>query len=380
MCSLAVINGSLNGNKISSNSNTVQMGSLSQIPKTMKAGQWDPVQKEVIISELPVPSPGPGEFLVKIHSASLCHSDMMSINQANASEGQKPVTLGHEGVGHIASFHPSARNKGFKEGDAVGFLYVRGVCFECEGCLTHNMLCTEKAPLLQGFGEIDGFFAEYALVDYHNAVVLDPKLWDLDRASAVFCAGITAFHSVDSSELSPGDWFGVVGAGGLGQLATQYAKAMGCKVAAIDIADENLAECKKQGADLIFNSMTNKNYAEELKKATGGGCKTVAVYTNAEPAFATATPLIKLGGILMVIGLPKSNAIPVNAMDIVLGKYRIKADSTSIPQRMVKATDFTAKHGIRPVVEVKGGLEALPGMIEDMMQGRVKGRTGVVFR
>ena len=296
----------------------------------------------------------------------------MAIGQAT-----KPVTLGHEGVGHVVSIHPSAEGKGFKLGDAVGFLYILGCCFECAGCQIHNLHCETGKQLLQGF-VVDGFFQEYALVDYHNAVVLDEKVWDLTRAAPVFCAGITAFHSVDSCELQPGQWFGVIGCGGLGQIATQYAKAMGLKVAAIDVADANLNEVKRLGADAVFNSRSDPDYVESLKKLTGGGCHAVALYTNANAAFKSAPPLIRLGGTMMVIGIAPE-PFPVSAMDLVMGRYKIKADSTSIPQRMQKAVDFTGKHGIMPNVEIRSGLESLQGMIEEMQQGVNTKRTGIVF-
>jgi alcohol dehydrogenase, propanol-preferring len=320
-----------------------------------------------------VPTPGPNEFLVSIRSASLCHSDMMAIRDV-----KETVTLGHEGVGHIVSMHPSTADTGFRVGDAVGFLYIRGCCFSCAGCMVHNLHCETGKQLLQGF-TTDGFFQEYALVDYRNAAVLDEKVWDMDRASPIFCAGITAFHSVDSCELKPGDWLGVVGCGGLGQIATKYAKAMGLHVVGIDVADANLEETKLQGADAVFNSKTNGHYVDEIKKLTNGGCQAVAVYTNASPAYAAAPSLIALGGTLMVIGIPHDPLI-VSSMDLVLGKYRIKADSTSIPQRMGKAVEFTAKHRIMPEVDVRGGLDQLAAMVEEMQQGKNTKRTGIVFK
>lgn len=230
----------------------------------------------------------------------------------------------------------------------------------------------------QGFA-VDGFFAEYALVDRRNAVVLDESKWNMDAASAVFCAGITAFHSVDGCELSPGDWFGVVGCGGLGQLATQYAKAMGLKVVGVDVADANLEETEKQGADAVFNSTSNPDWARDIKKLTGGGVRAVAVYTNAPPAFASASSCLALGGTLMIIGVSKE-PIKIDGMDLLLGRYKIKGDSTSIPQRMHKAVDFTAKHGIMPAVEIRDSLEDLAAMVDDMEKGRVTKRQGIAFR
>jgi propanol-preferring alcohol dehydrogenase len=305
-------------------------------------------------------------------SASLCHSDIMAIEAPRT----EPVTLGHEGVGYVTKLHPSAVGKGFKEGDAVGFLYIIGCCFECDGCQIHNLSCSSGKQLLQGF-TTDGFFAEYAVVDYHNAVILPSNL-DIKTAAPIFCAGITAFHSVDSSELQPGDWLGVVGCGGLGQLATQYAKAMGCHVVGIDINDDILAQCKAQGANAVFNSMTNKNYVEELIKLTGGGVKAAAVFSNADAAYAGAPAIIKLGGVLMVVGLPH-NPLKISSMDLALGKYKVKSESTSIPQRMGKAIEFTAKHNIRPEVDMRTSLEEVQDMVISMTSGKNIKRMAVVF-
>lgn len=138
----------------------------------------------MVISDIEIPEPGENQFLVKIHSASLCHSDLI-----NAGRPPTKVTLGHEGVGHIVKFHPSAEGKGFQKDDAIGFNYFLGVCFECDGCQVHNLRCEKNTPLLQGFA-VDGYFQEYSLVDYHNAVHL-PKNLDMKRAAPLFCAGIT---------------------------------------------------------------------------------------------------------------------------------------------------------------------------------------------
>lgn len=140
----------------------------------------------MVVNELPIPEPGPNQFLVKIASASLCHSDIMAIETPDRKE---PVTLGHEGVGYVEKLHPSAEGKGFKKGDVVGFLYILGACFECDACMIHNMHCETGKQLLQGFSTA-GFFAEYALVDYHNAIILPSNL-DPKTSSPIFCAGIT---------------------------------------------------------------------------------------------------------------------------------------------------------------------------------------------
>lgn len=353
---------------------SLESGHVREGPQTstgflMKAGRWSPDEQKVVIQEVPIPEPGPNQFSVRIASASLCHSDIMAI------EANQTATLGHEGAGYIERIHPTVEDKGFSIGDAVGFLYIIGCCFECEGCMIHNLHCMTGKQLLQGF-TTDGFFAEYAVVDMMNCIRL-PDSIDVKKAAPIFCAGITAFHAVDSSELKEGDWLAVVGAGGLGQLATQIAKAMGVKVVAIDINDQTLDVCKHQGADAVFNSKSNPAYAAELKQLTSGGAKAACVFSNAQAAYAGTPAILRLGGVMMVIGLPH-DPVPISTMDLALGRYKIKSESTSIPQRMKKAVDFLAKYNIRPEVEIRK-LENLDDMVKKMKAGTATKRMLVQF-
>jgi D-arabinose 1-dehydrogenase-like Zn-dependent alcohol dehydrogenase len=182
---------------------------------------------------------------------------------------------------------------------------------------------------------------------------------------------------VDSCELQPGDWLAVIGCGGLGQYATQYAKAMGFKVVGIDISDDVLESATQLGADAVVNSRSNAEFASEVKKITGKGAHAAAVFSGANAAYATAPDVLRTGGLLMVIGIAPRD-LQVSTFDLTTGRYRIKADSTSIPQRMAKAVEFTATHGIQPAVEFRK-LEDLPQMVADMQGGKAKCRQVVVF-
>lgn len=199
------------------------MGSVRFLPSPtihhLDTNMMSRKEKKVVINDIPIPKPNDNQFLVKIHSASLCHSDLLMDMRPDY-----PVTLGHEGVGHIESFGANVKDKGFSKGDAIGFNYFIDCCFECEGCMIHNLRCETGKQRLQGF-VVDGFFAEYAVVDWQNAVHLPGSL-EMERCAPLFCAGITAFHSVDSCELKAGEWLAVVGCGGLGQYAVQYGKAV----------------------------------------------------------------------------------------------------------------------------------------------------------
>jgi len=152
---------------------------------------------------------------------------------------------------------------------------------------------------------------------------------------------------------------------------------MDLKVVAIDISDGALEMCKTQGADAVFNSKTNSNYVEELKKLTGGGAHAAAVYSDAAAAYANATKVLKLGGTLMMVGLPK-DPVQVVPVEVAIGLYKIKGESTSIPQRMQKAVDFTIRHNILPEVEFRK-FEEVQSMVDDMQNGRSTKRMAVVF-
>jgi D-arabinose 1-dehydrogenase-like Zn-dependent alcohol dehydrogenase len=174
----------------------------------------------------------------------------------------------------------------------------------------------------------------------------------------------------------------IIGCGGLGQLACQYAKAMSFRVVCVDINDDILNTVKSQGADAVFNSRTNKNYIEEARafmvRGPNKGADAVAVFSAADAAYRSAPPLVKLGGIIMVVGLPAAG-VTFNALDIARGTYRVKGDSTGIPSRMKKAIDFTAKHNIRPEVEIHKSLEDVNGMVERMKKGELTKRQLVQF-
>jgi len=186
-----------------------------------------------------------------------------------------------------------------------------------------------------------------------------------------------AFNSVDSCGLRPGQWLGVIGAGGLGQLAVQYGKAMGFKVLAVDINDATLNVCKSQGADETFNSKTEPDYVSKIKQLTNGGVHAAAVFSNALAAYAGAPSIIRVGGTLMVVGIPHK-PLEVPPMELILGTYKIKAESTSIPQRMKKAVDFSSEHNIHPDVQLRR-LEELNDMVNEMRAGKATRRMGVAF-
>lgn len=152
---------------------------------------------------------------------------------------------------------------------------------------------------------------------------------------------------------------------------------MGLNVVAVDINDKTLEVCKSQGADAVFNSRTDPDYASKIKALTKIGVHAASVFSNAKVAYANAPKIIRPGGILMAIGLPYE-PLEIPTMDLALAKYRIKSDGPGIPQRLKKAVGFSAKHNIVPEVETRK-LEELDDMVNEMRAGTATKRMVVVF-
>jgi D-arabinose 1-dehydrogenase-like Zn-dependent alcohol dehydrogenase len=215
----------------------------------------------------------------------------------------------------------------------------------------------------------------------------------METSAPIFCAGITgivswssrlearlttytAFHGVDSCDLKEGQWIVIVGCGGLGQFGIKFAKAMGLNVIGLDINDDVLKEAKETGADITLNSKTS-NFEEEIRKTTNGGADAAVVYSAAQAAYDSAAKTLKIGGILMVVGLP-SEPLKFNVLDLMRKLYQIRSESTGPPWQMPRALDFISKHNIKPQV-AQYKLDDINEMIDLMMSGKSKSRMAVVF-
>ncbi|RDW76939.1 hypothetical protein BP6252_04992 [Coleophoma cylindrospora] len=342
---------------------------------SMKAAQFNIHTKKVIVNEIPIPVCRDNEILIKNKCASLCHSDLMNFWGHSAPEMiEDDVTIGHENTGIVTAMGKGVT--GFKIGDKVGCLGCSYACYECEGCQTHNLLCEAGTGKMHGF-DTAGHFAEYSISDYRNAMVL-PEDADMVSAAPLFCAGVTAYHAVTQCELKSGDWIAAIGCGGLGHLGIQYAKAKNLKVIAIDVSEAQLENAKALGADLTYNSMTDPDYVQNLKKATNGGAHAAIIFSAAQAAYINAPKILRSNGLMMVVGIPQKD-LSFNALDILLGRYRIKGASSGTPQRMKEPILFSLEHNIKPHMKTFEGLDHINEIIELMKDGKSAGRFGITF-
>lgn len=292
-------------------------------------------------------------------------------------QNSQPLTTNpqHEAVGQVIEVGSTARDRGFKKGDYIGFINAYHACFACDGCKNHYIYCTSGTMTMQGFA-CNGFFQEYCAIDSGVAVVL-PSGMDPAVSAPIFCAGITSYQAVRTAALQPSEWLAVIGCGGLGQLGIRYAVAMGYKVIAIDIDEKTLQTATESGALHTFNSRSDKTLVDKILDITGGGCHATTVFAAVKAGYDTAPAILRVGGKLVAVGIAKAD-IQLSTFDLTMRKYYlIAANNSATPKELKDCAEFTAKHKISsPSVYFK--LEQIGEMIETMQKEKMGGQRMVV--
>jgi propanol-preferring alcohol dehydrogenase len=269
------------------------------------------------IEELPTPTPGEGEVLVRIEASGLCHTDIHAAHGDWPVKPRLPLIPGHEGVGIVEAIGPGAAN-GIAEGDRVALPWLGYACGHCRYCEAGwETLC--ESQLNMGYF-MDGSYAEYAKGNLRHVVKVPDGIDPVD-AAPLTCAGVTTYKAVKVSGARPATLTAVWGAGGLGHLAIQYARAHGSTVVAIDIHDEKLATARELGAEYTVNAATEDAVA--TIKALGGS--DASIVTAVSPiAFRQAFDAMARGGTLVFVGLPAHNEVEIPIFQTVLNGITIK--------------------------------------------------------
>ncbi|WP_031510226.1 NAD(P)-dependent alcohol dehydrogenase [Streptomyces megasporus] len=259
------------------------------------------------VVRIPVPEPGPGEVLVKVAGAGVCHSDLHVMDwPAGTLPYDLPFTLGHETAGWVHTLGPGTHGSGLREGDAV-LVYGPWGCGVCPSCARGAENYCRRAPELKAAGGglgADGGMAEYAIVP--SPRLLTP-LGDLDprTAAPLTDAALTPYHAVKRSlhRLVPGTAAVVIGVGGLGHMAVQLLKALGpADVIAVDTASDKLDLAAGAGADHCVPA--GEDAAERIRDLTDGlGASLVLDCVGADATMATAAGAAAAESDITVVGL-----------------------------------------------------------------------------
>jgi propanol-preferring alcohol dehydrogenase len=278
----------------------------------MKAAVVHSFKQPLVIEELPIPTPGPEQVLVRIETCGLCHTDIHAAHGDWPVKPSPPFVPGHEGVGIIERVG-SGNSHGLELGMRVALPWLGYACGDCKFCNSgRETLCEQQLNTGYAF---NGAFAEYAL-GYSRHVVRVPDGIDPADAAPLTCAGVTTYKAVKVSGARAADLVVVFGVGGLGHLAVQYAAITGAEVVAVDINPARLETAKRLGAAHVIDAGEQDPIAAIQKL---GGAQ-VAISTAVAPAaFEQAYRSLARGGTLVCVGLPAENSMRLPIFETVLG-------------------------------------------------------------
>jgi propanol-preferring alcohol dehydrogenase len=339
--------------------------------KKMKAAVVHAFGKPLMLEEVDIPTPGPGQILVKTEACGVCHTDLHAASGDWPLKPALPFIPGHEGIGTAVALGTGVT--AVKEGDRVGVPWLYSACGHCEYCLKAWETVCPNAQF--GGYTKNGGFAEYILAD-PNYVAHIPKGLGSKEAAPLICAGITTYKGIKQTKARPGEWIAISGIGGLGHLGIQYAKAMGLKVCAIDVDDKKLEHAKKLGAELVFNAKTQDPVAA-LKKETGGGAQGVLITAPSLPAFKQGVGMTRKLGTCVLVGLPPGE-FPTPLFDVVANCISIVGSFVGNREDMAEALAFAAEGRVKADIELQP-LSAINAVFKRLEHGDVPSRVVIDF-
>ncbi len=338
------------------------------VPKTMKAAIARTLKQPLAIETLPVPKPGPGDILIKVVACGVCHSDLHAVDGDWDPPPNLPLIPGHEVAGHVAALGPDVTD--FEVGDRVGVPWMFWSCGTCEYC-TAGMETICQRTEATGYSKPGGY-AEYMVAPAAFCGRLAGHV-DLVEIAPILCAGVTTYRGIKRTGVRAGQWVAVVGVGGLGHIAVQYAKAMGMRVAAVDIADDKLALAKSLGAEVMINGRDGNAVAAVQKQI--GGAHAVIVVAVAPQAFEQAVAMLRPAGVAAYIGLPGGDrdTIRLSISGIVNGERTVTGSNVGTRLDLAEAVDFAARGLVKSRIET-APLEEINTVLERMRKGKINGR------
>ena len=311
-----------------------------------------------------------GEALVDIEYCGVCHTDL---HVAHGDFGKVPGrVLGHEGIGIVKEIAPDV--KSLKVGDRISVAWFFEGCGACEYCTTgRETLC--RTVKNAGYS-VDGGMAEQCIVTADYAVKV-PEGLDPAQASSITCAGVTTYKAIKEAQLQPGQWTVIFGAGGLGNLAVQYAKKVfNAHVVAVDINNDKLALAKEVGADIVINGHEVEDVAALIQEKTGGAHSAVVTAVS-KVAFNQAVDSVRAGGRVVAVGLP-SEMMDLSIVKTVLDGIQVIGSLVGTRKDLEEAFQFGAEGLVVPVVQNRPVSDAVD-VFDEMEAGTIQGRMVLDF-
>jgi D-arabinose 1-dehydrogenase-like Zn-dependent alcohol dehydrogenase len=329
----------------------------------MRAVQVPLANGPLELVERPIPEPGPGWVRVKVQACGICHSDSL-VKEGLWPELKYPRVPGHEVVGVVDAI--GAEVSQWKPGQRVGVGWHGGHCGACDACRNGDFFGCQVALQITGIS-FDGGYADY-LVAPAIALALVPGDLSAVEAAPLMCAGITTYNALRNSGARPGDVVAVLGLGGLGHLAVQYAVKMGFNTVGIARGKDKETLARELGAQHYIDSQ-GQDPAAELQKL--GGAKVILATVTAGEAMSAVQGGLGLNGTLMVVGAAQS--MQVSPLVLIMGRRSIKGWYSGTALDSQETLKFSVLAGVRSRNEVYP-LEKVAEGYERMMSGKARFR------
>jgi D-arabinose 1-dehydrogenase-like Zn-dependent alcohol dehydrogenase len=325
-----------------------------QVPAA--GGAFELVQKQF-------PEPGPGHVRIRVQACGVCHSD--SITKYGLFPGiTYPRVPGHEVAGVLDAV--AADVPLFKPGQRVGLGWHGGHCNYCAACRRGDFVLCENQQI-SGIS-FDGGYADYVVAPANALALIPEDLAEVD-AAPLMCAGVTTYNSLRNSGARPGDTVAILGIGGLGHLAVQFAAKSGYRTVAIARGQDKAPLARQLGAHIYIDS-TTQDPAAELQKL--GGARIILSTLTSADALAAAVNGLGLNGKLIIVGVPEK-PFEVNALPLILGNRAVAGWASGTGMDSEDTLKFSALSGVKPMIETYP-LERAAEAFDRMMSGKARFR------
>ncbi len=346
----------------------------------MRAARITQVNEPLEIQELKTPKPTGSQVLIKVQSSGVCHSDIhlweggyqgpAGVFLKTTDRGVKyPLTPGHEVAGVIDSLGEQA--EGFSKNEKV-LVYPwigEGLCPACR--VGEENLCDKPRSL--GI-YTDGGYSDYVLVPSYKYLVKIGEELDTDSSAPLSCSALTAYGAVKNANLKPDDNVVVVGAGGLGLMAIQLAKAItGSRIIAMDLDDEKLKAAKENGADNTINSKKEDPIKAIMELTDNMGADAVIDFVNASKTVETDMQLLRRRAKLVLVGL-FGGELKLNLVSMPTKAYKLIGSYTGNITDLVQLVSLAKRGVIRPIISNRFKLNQATEALTMLKNGKILGR------
>jgi len=340
---------------------------MATIPAVMRAARYFG-PKEFRVVDIPRPDPGPGEVLVRVRAAGLCHSDLHIIfDELGGYPIPTPLTLGHEIAGDVVAVGDAVDPSLIGQRVAV---FGPAGCGQCRYCREgRDHLCIASRPL--GLAR-DGGYADYVVVPAHALVPVPNGVSDAEAAVATD-AVLTPFHALTRvGQLRPGETVAIIGVGGLGLNAVQIAKALGAFVIAVDVVPAKLELAKQYGADRVVDS----RQLDPAHPPVDRPITLVADFVGTDATKLLAQQLVARGGRVVLVGLATPGGTMLG-LRLIADEVAVLGSFWGTRQELATVLDLIARGLIRPQVEPHP-LDEIGQWVERLRAGEVTSRVALV--